>query len=191
MEKKLEKHASRLLVTALRHDPAILGLELDPAGYCLKTDARKALQEQGYPVSEEELEIILQNERFGVDPTGQKVRADYGSSIGLKLEDMYESSQIPPEILYHGTSADVLDSIKKNGVLRFAKNGKKPRDHVFMTESPAVAVKKGTRYGHGVALSILARNMHEDGFLFYHVKNDIWLTDHIPPEYLDLENMKF
>lgn len=191
MEKKIEKHASRLLVMALRHDPAVLGLEQDSAGYCLKNDARKALREQGYKLSEEDLEIILQNERFGVDPTGQKMRVDYGNSIGLKLEDMYESSQVPPEILYHGTSADALDSIKKSGILRFAKNGKKPRDHVFMTESPAVAMKKGTRYGRGVALPVLAWKMHEDGFLFYHAKNDIWLTDHVPPEYLDLENMKF
>lgn len=191
MNRKNKNRVGRLLVAALRHDPKMLGLTLDPAGYCTKSEVRKALKEHGYMVSPEELEEILQNERFGQDKGKNRVRVDYGNSVGLKLSDMYETSQEPQNILYHGTSADALNSIKESGILRFSKNGKKPRDHIFLTESAGIAIKKGGRYGTGVALPILAEKMHQDGYLFYHAKKDIWLTDHVPAEYIDFTNMIF
>lgn len=194
MNSKKSKNSNRigrLLVAVLRHDPAILGITLDAAGYCPKEKLQKALKENGYPVSMEELDMILQNERFGQNASGNRVRVDYGNSLGLKLSDMYEKTQIPPKILYHGTSSDAVNLIKKNGILRFAKNGKKPRDHIFLTERAEIAVKKGRRYGTGVALPVFAEKMHQDGYSFYHAKNDIWLTDHVPAEYIDFANVIF
>ena len=191
MNGKNRNRIGRLLVAALRHDPSLLGIEIDAAGYCSKKEVRKALKEHGYSVTEEELEEILTNERFGQDKKQMKVRVDYGTSLGLKLSDMYETAKTPPAILYHGTSADALESVKINGIVRFAKNGKKPRDHVFLTERVGIALKKGRRYGTGVALPVLADKMQKDGYDFYHAKNDIWLTDHIPPQYIDFANMQF
>jgi len=191
MNRKNVNKLSRLVVAALRHHPEILEIQLDSAGYCSKMELRKALNNKGYEISMDDLEAIINNERFGIDKTGQKVRVDYGNSLGMRLEDMYEYADVPPEILYHGTSADALESIKQKGVLRFAQNGKKARDHIFLTEWSGIAIKKGARYGRGVALPIMAREMQEKGFLFYHVKNDIWLTDHIPPEYIDYKNLIF
>ncbi len=191
MRRDIKNRVGRLAVAALRHRPEILGLTVDGAGYCYKRELKKALREKGYDVNDEDLESILSNERFGVDKTGQKARVDYGNSLGIKLSDMYEKSEEPPEILFHGTSVDAVNSIKEEGIIRFSKDGNKPRDHVFLTDREIIAIKKGMRHGVGVALPVLARKMHEDGYLYYHAKNDIWLTDHIPPEYIDFHDMRF
>lgn len=187
MTRKQLENAARLTIRTLRHNPELLNLTLDSRGYVEISVLQQALQCAGYPITSEELLHILSNIRYGFTENRKRVRADYGTSLGIPLSQMYESPDTPPEILYHGTSEDALDSIQHSGIIRFAKNGKKPRDHVFLTELPDVAVKKGNRYGEGISLKILARKMHDDGYLFYHAKHDIWLTDHIPPEYIVLE----
>lgn len=187
MTHKQLENAARLTLRALRHRPELLNLTLDSRGHIEIPVLQQALQTAGFPITSEELLQILSNIRYGFSQDRSRVRVAYGTSLGIPLSQMYESPDTPPEILYHGTSKDALDSIQSSGIIRFAKNGKKPRDHVFLTELSEVAVKKGSRYGEGISLKILARKMHDDGYLFYHAKNDIWLTDHIPPEYIVLE----
>lgn len=61
------------------------------------------------------------------------------------------------------------------------------RHHVRMAEDKALAVKTGARRGHPALLVILAERMVADGHKFYCTENKVWLTDHVPPTYLEVE----
>lgn len=186
-----KKDVDRVITKALRHSPQLLGITLDKAGFCHINDLIKGLNKHGYNVDKTLIEQIGKNERFSFDKHHTKIRADYGNSVGLLLADMYESDEVPPSILYHGTSLDALDSIKQNGIIRFAKIGK-ARDHILLTELKSVALEKGSSHGKGIALPIMAKEMYMSGYEFYHAKNDIWLIeDTIPTEFIDFENIIF
>lgn len=186
-----KRNVGNLVIKALRHNPQMLNLHLDKAGYCTIDELIKNLNLLGYKVDRQTIEKVAENERFSFNKNHTKLRADYGNSIGLRLSDMYASNEMPPEILYHGTSYDAVPSIKQNGIVRFAKNGK-PRDHIFLTELRDIALRKGARHGTAVVLPIKAKEMHNNGYKFYHPKNDIWLIeDAIPPEYIDFNNLLY
>lgn len=187
----MKKDISRIILKALRHKPESLGLTLDLAGYCCVEELVRALKEKGYQVTKEDIDKVGENERFSFDQYHTKIRADYGNSIGLLLSNMYPQDDKPPNILYHGTSFDAISNIQEKGIIRFAYEGLRARDHIFMTELPSVALKKGSRHGKGVGLPVYAVKMYENGYQFYHAKNDIWLTDYIPPEYIDFSAMVF
>lgn len=183
----MKKDMGRTVTKALRHNPEMLGLTLDQAGYCPVDDLIESLKVRGFRADVQAIEKLGENERFSFNEDHTKMRADYGHSIGLHLCDMYSADSEPPEILYHGTAYESLEGIKEKGIIRLGVNGKKGRDHIFTTELQAVALKKGSRHGKSVALPIRAHDMYENGYLFYHAKNDIWLTDHIPAEYIRWE----
>lgn len=186
-----KKDVDRVITKALRHSPQLLGITLNKAGFCHIDDLIKGLNKHGFYADKTLIEQIGENERFSFNEQHTKIRADYGSSVGLLLADMYESDEVPPSILYHGTSLDALDSIKQNGIIRFAKI-EKARDHIFLTELKTVALKKGERHGRGIALPIMTKEMYMSGYKFYHAKNDIWLIeDTIPTEFIDFENIIF
>lgn len=187
----MKRDPARLVVYALRHDPAFLGLTLDRQGYSSIQDLIKGLRLRGCPADEALILRISENERFSLDPSRTRMRADYGHTLGLRLEDMFPSDSTPPPVLYHGTALPSLDGIREEGILCFAVKGKKPRDHIFLTELPEVAMKKGARHGRFVVLPVRCDAMHADGYRFYHAKNDIWLTGRIPREYIDFSAMLF
>lgn len=192
MAKTDPKTVGRILTKALRHRPELLGIQVDAGGYCPISQLVKALRAHGYPVTEEEvLEIGKAQERLGLSPDGHRLRADYGSSIGLRLENQYKVGAEPPELLYHGTALEFLDSIRSGGILRHGAKGHPPRDHVFLTERPEVALRKGHRHGRPIALPVRAAALHRTGGLCYHAKNDIWLTYEVPAEYIDFTGILF
>jgi len=184
-----KRDVGRFVTKVLRHSPQMLDLYLDKSGYCSVDELIKGLNSYGYKADKQLIEEIGENERFSFNKNHTKIRADYGNSIGLKLSDMYKTNEVPPEILYHGTSYDAIESIKQNGIVCFAKI-RKARDHIFLTELKDVALKKGARYGKSIALPINAKKLHNDGYKIYHAKNDIWLIeDAIPSQYIDFNNI--
>lgn len=184
-----KRDVGRLVTKALRHRPQMLNLHLDKASYCNVDELIKGLNLYGYEVDKNLIEEICKNERFSFNEKHTKICVDYGNSIGLKLSDMYETNDIQLEVLYHGTSYDAIESIKRNDIVRFAKIGK-ARHHIFLTERKDVDLKKGNRYGKAIALPVNAIQLHNDSFEFYHAKNDIWLiSDTIPSNYIDFSHL--
>ena len=84
----------------------------------------------------------------------------------------------PPDILYHGTATRFVDSILKEGLT------KQQRQHVHLSEKLETATAVGARHGKPTILMVNAKQMHEDGFLFYKSENDVWLTDAVPLNYI-------
>ena len=179
MSKKMTP--SRFILKVLRHNPALANVTPDRAGWVDTSKLFHAIKSNHPSYTMEEFEEeILTNERYSFsDESHSKVRADYGHSIGLKLQDLCGSPSIPPDILYHGTERQVKDSILATGIHR------QKRDYVFLTSCPEVAQKKAMRRHTPPAIIVIdAKKMAQDGYALYHVKNDIWLTYEVPKEYI-------
>ena len=104
-----------------------------------------------------------------------KIRANQSHSIKVDVE-LKETE--PPAILYHGTAARFIQSIKDGGLI--AKN----RLYVHLSADKETALKVGRRHGSPVVLTLNAAKMHEDGFKFYLSENGVWLTESVPAEYI-------
>ena len=81
-------------------------------------------------------------------------------------------------MLYHGTVARFLDSIRASGL------EKRSRQYVHLCATEETARRVGARRGKPVVLLVDAERMHEGGYLFYLSASGVWLTDAVPPSYL-------
>ncbi|HPD29785.1 MAG TPA: RNA 2'-phosphotransferase [Phycisphaerae bacterium] len=178
MNSEEKKRTSKFLSYVLRHRPDEIGLELDRAGWVSVDVLLVQCEAHGRPISWEQLEeVVLTNDkqRFEFSDDQAMIRARQGHSIKVDLG--YVPVE-PPEVLYHGTAVHNLESIRDKGLLK----GK--RHHVHLSAETVMTLKVASRYGKPVLLKIDARKMHQDGHVFYRTGNNVWLTDHVPPEYL-------
>lgn len=171
--------ASKYLSRVLRHDPAMVGLSLDEHGY-LPVDALLAGMTRAgkYPLTPEELHFIVRTDakqRYSFSPDSTHIRANQGHSIPVDLE--LPAAQ-PPAILYHGTATRFLPSIFKSGLLRGI------RLYVHLSRDAATARIVGARHGQPALLTVDAARMHTDGLTFFLSANGVWLTEHVPLQYL-------
>lgn len=112
-----------------------------------------------------------------MNETKDKIRASQGHSIAIELG--YENQE-PPEILFHGTGQQSVESILKTGL------EKRARQHVHLSKDVETAIKVGQRHGKPVVLKVLAGQMYQANYSFYLAENGVWLTDFVPANYLEL-----
>ncbi len=177
MRRDLVKH-SKFLSLVLRHDPAVIGIELDESGWVDVPTLLKALRCHRPQITRERLiEIVETNDkkRFAFSGDRSQIRASQGHSIGI---DLNLPPSTPPDSLFHGSAERNLASIRENGLLR----GR--RDHVHLSLDGMTAAKVGSRHGKPVVLQIESKRMSESGFVFYVSENGVWLTAHVPPNYI-------
>ena len=103
------------------------------------------------------------------------IRANQGHSVPVDVE---LKECIPPEILYHGTGMKYVASIDSQGLLS------KSRLYVHMSADMDTARNVGSRHGKPVIYAIDCQSMAADGYKFYLSKNHVWLTKHVPANYL-------
>lgn len=169
---------SRYLSYLLRHQPGRVGLSLDAGGWARIDDLLERCREAGRPISRELLdEMVATNSkrRFAISEDGTRIRASQGHSLAI---DLGLPPALPPEILYHGTVASSLPAIRTRGLRRMT------RHHVHLSPDAETARAVGSRRGAPVVLSIAAGAMHRDGHVFHCSDNGVWLTEHVPPEYI-------
>jgi putative RNA 2'-phosphotransferase len=65
------------------------------------------------------------------------------------------------------------------------------RNHVHLSSDTATAARVGARHGAPVVLTVKAGEMFERNFLFYCSANRVWLTAHVPPEFLGVPDLFF
>ncbi|MFC7669721.1 RNA 2'-phosphotransferase [Hymenobacter humi] len=114
-------------------------------------------------------------QRFAFDASGERVRAQQGHSVAV---DLQLAPVEPPEVLYHGTASAAVPAIRHEGLHRMK------RHHVHLSPDEETARRVGARRGRPVLFVIDAKALHEAGGVFYQSGNGVWLTDHVPPEYL-------
>lgn len=169
---------SKLLSFVLRHDPGSIGLSLDREGWVKVDLLLEALGRSGHQVDRAELEALVRasdKQRFALSPDGALIRANQGHSVDVELG---YTPLAPPEILYHGTVARFLPSIREQGLR------KGERHHVHLSATRDLAEAVGTRRGKPVVLEVDAARMAERGHEFFRSENGVWLTSHVPPEFL-------
>jgi RNA:NAD 2'-phosphotransferase (TPT1/KptA family) len=166
--KRLSKHLSYIL----RHNPK--GLRLDKEGFANVEDILQILK-----VSEKELEeLIASSEKERFEIKNGKIRARYGHS---KVKVKYRPAEYrePPEVLYHGTSEEVVNSILKEGI------EPRGRRFVHLSEDIDEAYKTGRRHTDcPKVLVIKAKEAYDAGIRFISQKG-IWLTEYIPQRFVE------
>ena len=181
MSHKNYRRLSKFMSLVLRHQPDLIGLDMDAQGW-VKVDALlSGMRKKGHRIDRKLLEEVVANndkKRFAFDETGELIRANQGHSI--KIELGYQPSE-PPEILYHGTAKKFLNSIYATGLQ------KRSRHHVHLSADTTTAFKVGNRHGYPVIFEVLAQEMHAAGMEFFVSDNGVWLTDSVPAEYLRLK----
>ncbi len=169
---------SKYLSKHLRHQPEQIGLVLGVGGWVSVEELLSACEKHSFPITRLELdEVVVNNDkkRFSFDATNTQIRANQGHSIEI---DLQLEPAIPPAILYHGTSDQVVPSILDQGI------GKMSRHHVHLSTEISIARNVGARHGRPVVFAVDTAKMHQDGYIFYCSDNGVWLVDHVPAEYL-------
>jgi putative RNA 2'-phosphotransferase len=175
---RLSKRMSRVL----RHAPESAGIVLDPQGWVAVDDLVRALG-----TTRERLDAVVRGndkQRFAVEPGPDgrdRIRASQGHSARVGVE-LGLPSTVPPQRLFHGTQRAFLPAIREQGL----RPGR--RQHVHLSPDQATAQAVSWRRGRtgSVILGVRSGAMAADGLLFYRSANGVWLTDAVPPSYLDL-----
>jgi putative RNA 2'-phosphotransferase len=171
---------SKYLSKHLRHTPERIGLKLAPGGWVSVDELLAACARNKFTITFAELqEVVKTNDkkRFSFDDTFTLIRANQGHStkVDLKLSPI-----VPPDILYHGTGGNSVESILQTGISKMS------RHHVHLSSDFHTAKKVGARHGKPVVFVVNTAEMSQDGYIFYCSDNGVWLVDHVPAKYLKL-----
>lgn len=176
------KKTSKFLSYILRHHPEAIGLHLDSEGWADVDELLQKAAGQGREIDRVLLlEVVANNDkkRFALSDDGRKICAQQGHSTDQVAIDY--PPQEPPEVLYHGTADRFWPSICEQGLLAGS------RHHVHLSGDFDTAVKVGQRHGKVMVLKVSAQKMYQDGHRFYLSGNHVWLADHVPPQYIAVE----
>lgn len=177
------RRLSKTMAHALRHDPHQYGLTLDRGGWtdidALLTALRRR-RPAWQSLTRADLETLLaQSTKQRYEIQGHKIRARYGHSLSRQI---HRRPDRPPETLFHGTSPQAADVIQREGLR--AMN----RQYVHLSTSRQTARSVGRRKTQRpVILTVRAAAAHEAGLPFYPAGDDVWLTEEVPPDYIDVE----
>ena len=171
---------SKTISHALRHEPWVYELELDEQGWVSLDELILAIKETSTTWKEVDRSIIQKiiesaaKKRFEI--LHNKIRALYGHSVPQKLS--FEPD-IPPEMLYHGTTKKIAEIIRLEGLLPMG------RQYVHLSQHLNIAQEVAKRKGNKIEiLTIAAEEAYRNGNKFYKGNDHVWLSDFIPPEYI-------
>lgn len=169
---------SRYISMILRHHPEKAGVSLDEHGWA-DVDALIAGVSKVHPLTRELLEEIVctdDKQRYSFSEDGTRIRANQGHSVHVDVE---LARKEPPEYLFHGTGQKYTAFIDRQGLLP------RGRLYVHLSSDTETAKKVGARHGTPVIYRVASGKMARDGFAFFLLVNQVWLTPMVPAEYLE------
>lgn len=176
---KETRRVSKFLSLVLRHQPELIKLNMDANGWVEVEELINKVNTKGFRLDREKLDFVVatnNKKRFAFSDDGDYIRASQGHSLEV---DLGLKPVVPPTHLYHGTALSNIASIRKGGLV------KRSRQHVHLSAEIKTAMNVGGRHGKPHLLILPAREMQEKGFEFFLSKNGVWLTDHVPAEWID------
>jgi putative RNA 2'-phosphotransferase len=171
---------SKFLSLVLRHNPGLIGIQLNEQGWTDVETLLRKMNEFGKNIDIGTLNKVVEidnKKRYAYNSDKTKIRASQGHSVKI---DLGYSPETPPEFLYHGTASKFVDSILKSGIQ------KRGRHHVHLSPDIATAVNVGKRHGNPVVFEIKANEMFVQGFVFFISENGVWLTCEVPAIFLQI-----
>lgn len=175
----MSKDISKFMSYVLRHHPEAAGLAMDEHGWVDAQDLILAIRDRGNPdFTADNLEaIVVASEKQRFQLINGRIRANQGHSVTV---DLSLKSVTPPDVLYHGTKRQFMESIREQGLI------KGTRHHVHLSaDKPTAEIVARRRKGESVILRINAQAMsatHE----FFLSENGVWLVDHVPEVFIDI-----
>lgn len=170
-----DKKAGLFMCLVLRHNPSAANVTADAEGW-VDIDAliRGSHGRLTRPIIND---IVATNnkQRFAISEDGKRIRARQGHSFPV---DLGLVPVTPPDVLYHGTYPNAVPMIMKEGLKKMK------RQHVHMAAETATASSVGMRHGTPIVFRVDAKAMLASGHKFYCSENGVWLTEHVPPEFL-------
>ena len=170
---------SKFLAKHLRHTPEAIGLTLDSNGWADIGELLDASARAGFPFTATELDAAVHasdKRRYAFDADRRRIRALQGHSADV---DLGLPPVEPPELLFHGTHGCALEAIRAEGLRPMG------RHHVHLSGDRETARAVGARRGRPVILEIDAAAMARAGHVFFRAENGVWLTDAVPPAYVN------
>lgn len=158
------------LAYLLRHDKEY---RFDKHGW---RDVSDLVSNHGYTM--ELLDEIVETnnkKRYEYSTDKKKIRARQGHSVNVDVE---LKEQVPPDVLFHGTSETASKFITKEGIV----NGMRLHVHLSVNEETAISV--GKRHGKPAVLMVDSKRMSEDGVKFFLSNNGVWLTEFVDKKYI-------
>lgn len=173
--------ASKFISLVLRHQPQKFGVVLDDNGWTSVDSLIVAARAADVPLGLATLQRIVAGnvkQRFCFNDDGDRVWANQGNSVNV---DLALAPRRPPPVLFHGTATRFINAIRAEGLYR------QSRRHVHLSVDATTAAKVGLRHGKSVVLQIRAGEVQAAGGLFFLSDNGVWLTEHVPVVYIDLD----
>ncbi|MDQ7843497.1 MAG: RNA 2'-phosphotransferase [Armatimonadota bacterium] len=173
---------SRFLALILRHKPESVGITLDAAGFVeLEMLAAAIAGQPGWAwVTAEAIRRLAGRDVRRYELVEGRIRARYGHTVPIETPG---TPVVPPEWLYHGAPAALLDHLRTVGL--------HPQDrqfvHLSATRQEALVVAR-RHSADAVVITVLARRAAEAGVTFYQAGPSLYLTRSVPPEFLRLPN---
>lgn len=170
----------KFLSLFLRHKPQIIELTLDEHGWASVNKLVDQMNKNGFTISQEVLDYVVtgnETTRFAYNDDRTKIRA---SQLQSAEPDLDYTPRNPPALLYHGTGKPSVPSILSKGLDR------KTRLHVHLSHDREMALQAAQSQGEPYVFAIAAAEMYQAGFSFYLSENQVWLTHHVPTQYLQL-----
>lgn len=168
---------SKYIALILRHKPEEIGIALDEHGWANVTSLIEGVN-RIYPLDINTLKRIVaedNKQRYSFNEDMSLIRANQGHSVPVDVE---LEAVTPPESLYHGTGIKYSKSIEQLGLIP------KSRLYVHLSEDVATANAVGKRHGKPIVYIVKSGKMYLDGYTFYRSVNGVWLTKHVPKQYL-------
>lgn len=183
MREKGTVKVSRHLACLLRHAPELADLDMDRHGWVAVRQLIENVNARGeYHLTPELLREIVDTDnkgRYRISPDGVRIKACQGHSIPWVEPEL--EVRVPPEYLYHGTTAEALQEIMAGGAIeRMSRHAV----HLQADFGPAWQSAARRRKKTPVVLKIAAGEMHRSGAEFSISENGVWFCQRIPTAYI-------
>lgn len=174
------ENLSKRMSYALRHNPEQYALDMAEDGsvellhFCQSLNMSQATVEH--------IVCYDNKQRFTID--GGRVWANQGHSIAVNtlLTPVLAGQDTTPSVLYHGTKAAFVDSIRHLGLVR------KTRQYVHLSGDYDTAITVGARRkGQTVILLVDVAELLAAGHTLWKSANGVYLTESVPPEFLSVD----
>lgn len=167
----------RFVSGILRHFPDKFGLSIDKNGWVnLESLARIAKRRYKWANVWIIKALVYTDEKNRYEIRNNKIRARYGHSIDVELDDMPEATE---DVLYYGTSEEEAQRMMEIGI--------KPVNQKFVHLSVTIEKSKevaSLRTDSPIILEIDAKKAREDGIRIIKANELIALTKEIPAKYI-------